>query len=448
MPGRLNKLPEDLLLRILFLTDIYTVLTISQLHRRSNCGSSLTRDLFLRGLIDTPSDEVSLSLSSDKLIAQVKRAVCGPRTWSPTSPTAPTLTHQFTIQLERPAFFSSLLPGGRYIVFQRLQSVECCKVSTGRRVWSWDRSDSQVLEMAFSACRGSRVTVFLTVWGPIPPADVQLVILEVDLDDGHICEILQFPSMGVAGLRLKNLQSAEGYFGCVMLPPRNEASGHRKLPFLINLHTEQYILLDYKLATKNDLHIIPGHILLIGPPWKPLSVRVYTILSLERFWRPLSDFNLENTTSESMIASATVPLEDTGDNARSTRQVEVFVTASLLRQNTYLLRVFDTGRYTGTTIRTLSRHLLDLSKQTPQCTPISESTQSMGEPMLVSAVSRAGYSVLSSSEVGFRMQQDDKQESFVNFETVQRRSPSQVALPHNGGLVIVHETHAELLYYD
>ncbi|KAJ6469509.1 hypothetical protein C8R45DRAFT_1078806 [Mycena sanguinolenta] len=175
-----EKLPEDLLLRILVLTDIHTVLTISQL---------LTKDLFLRDLVDIHSDEVNLSLSSDELVAQVRRAAGGPRTWAPDSPTAPTLIQQFAVQVgDNRVYNASLLPGGRYMILRRhgIDAVECYNVSTGRRVWSWG-----------STRLPGRGNTFHNVPGI---EDSRLLILDVDLESGHSDEMLQFSSAPADGI--------------------------------------------------------------------------------------------------------------------------------------------------------------------------------------------------------------------------------------------------------
>ncbi|KAF7334238.1 hypothetical protein MSAN_02385100 [Mycena sanguinolenta] len=286
------------------------------------------------------------------------------------------------------------------------------------------------------------------------PGDVRLVILEVNLENGHSREILQFPSMRVEGLRLKNLQSAEGYLGCNMLAPGNDALDSRWIPFLVNLRTEQYILFDCELILPNDFHIISGYLLLVNSRSEPLSVRLYSIPSLGQLWRPLSDFNLENATSESaIIPTATVPV--TGGvgprHAGNSDRVYVNMAASLLRKKTYLLRVLDTIVHpllSTNIVKATSIFRLDLSKQTPLCTLLSTFTQSASGPLLeVSPVSRAGFRILGSSAQGVRVVRLDDGEAakFINCEGAHL---GRIGLPHNGGLVLVYKKHAELLYYD
>ncbi|KAJ7263163.1 hypothetical protein B0H12DRAFT_1103565 [Mycena haematopus] len=426
----LENLHEDLLLRILILTDIYTVLTISQVNTFFHAIAStkqlwllLTRDLFLRGLIDIPSDEVNLSLSSDELRAQVKRAASGPRTWSLDSPTAPTLIQRFTVQLgDNRAHSTTLLPGGRYIIFQKENVdslLECYNISTGRRVWSWTQPGFAVFQTDFS----------------MASIDVRLLILRVDLESGHSREMLHFPSARVDRMGFTDPQSAEGYLGCILVPG-NDILDSIRMPFLINQRTEQYIV--FKCAiTPTVLRIIPGYILLSTSRSAPVSVCVYSISSLERFWRSLSDFNLENATSESAITPAAIHVGG-GVRLRSNSsyhdsQIDVFVTASLLRQNTYLLRVFDTVYGPLKCTRTASIYRLELSEfQTPQCTLLSTFVQSSAGTLVgVTAVSRAGYSVFSWARDGVRMlRQDDGAPIYIKFDGTFRTR--RAILPHNG----------------
>ncbi|KAJ6469532.1 hypothetical protein C8R45DRAFT_434030 [Mycena sanguinolenta] len=300
------------------------------------------------------------------------------------------------------------------------------------------------MDMHFSVCRGSRVTAALTLLPDNPP-NLQLRILDVDLESGHSREIMQFSSTQL----FRNPQSADGFLGYILDAPGNNAfvtPTRTYMLFLINLRTEQYIVFDCTMTWTDELHIIPGYLLLVNPQSEPLSVRIYSIPSPQRLWRRLSDFSPENVTPEPVIASTISVERGVGPrNNGGSNQVEVFVTTSLLHQNAYLLRVLDTVVYPDKSIRIASTHRLDLFEQTPQCTLLSISTQSTDGSM-IRIVSRAGYNILPPLREGVRVVRlDDGEATFINYDGAER--PFQVALPHNGGLVMVHRTHAELLYY-
>ncbi|KAF7348515.1 hypothetical protein MVEN_01369000 [Mycena venus] len=398
-------LDEEILLEIFALTDIYTVLTLSRVSDSNICFSQsldldiskvttrfraiastkqlwllFVKQLFSPGLIDVPSDEILESWSCDELTSMVKRAVSGPRTWFPDSPTAPTLIRQFVVPLEdNRAFSTVLLPGGRH-------------VSTG------------VL--------GSFNTT-----------------ASLDLDPSKF--------------RVQN-KIVEDYFGYI-LSNETDPENLNWIPFLVDWRTGQYIALNC-LETKPDFRILPGYVLLTSPRSVPLSVRIYSILSLQQLWRPLSDFNLENATPESAITpTAVFSLRGTAPTDDYQYQVQSFVAESLLRRNTYLLRVADSSlgsRWTAST------HRLDLSdSRTPRCTLLSTSNH-LKNLWMWRTVSRAGYTFDSSSlsKNGVRtVRLDDGEEKYIPFDGT-RRSRHAV-LPHNGGLVVLHKSCAEIFYY-
>ncbi|KAJ6469508.1 hypothetical protein C8R45DRAFT_433291 [Mycena sanguinolenta] len=154
-----------------------------------------------------------------------------------------------------------------------------------------------------------------------------------------------------------------------MVTNGNDLPDSTWIPFLINLRTAQYVVFDCGFTSKSKLYITPRYILLVSSQPMPLAVRIYSIASLERLWRPLSEFTLENATSELMIAPTTIPI--TGDvgprdnDDHSLSQVEVFLTESILRRNTYLLRVFDTVISPGVpgSVTIASIHRLNLTER-------------------------------------------------------------------------------------
>ncbi|KAJ7885154.1 hypothetical protein B0H14DRAFT_2699891 [Mycena olivaceomarginata] len=450
MPVALDKLHEDVLLRILVLTDIYTVLAVSQ-----TC--------FLRGLIDIPSDEV-FTLSTDELVAEVKRAVFGPRTWSSNSSTTPTLIRQFTVPLEGSrVVYESLLPGGRYIMVRKWDGqtglsniLECWNVSTGRLVWSWNRPDCGIREIAVDTRPGPKLTVALNIiWLSRRPAYVEVLVLEVNLESGHSREITRF-----SGEHFHQTQIADDYVCCGC------SWGDTRLPLLVDHRTEQYqyIAIEECVMTQPwNLHLVPSHIVLIHPESVPISVRVYAISSL---WRPLSEFNPRNVRYELALTPTALPvINDVIPIGRGNRRKErVLLVESLLRRHTYLLRGFDMfslhqNPHVPNNIRTISTQRLDFSEgQTPACTPVSTLVQSpfISEVEAMNMYfSRAGYAVdnvLSDGNCvyvncGYVFQPEDCTARGIELDVGGPRAHTAF-LAQNGGLVVLHESGAEILYYD
>ncbi|KAK7059655.1 hypothetical protein R3P38DRAFT_965050 [Favolaschia claudopus] len=167
----LNRLPEKLL-RILVLTDIYSVLTLSQVNSRLRAITSvkqlwvlLTSDLLARKLIDIPLEDISVMASED-LKMEVKRAVCGPRTWSPDSEDVPVPLRRYTVPLEDDRALSAvLLPGGNYLALHKhtgrsdTHLLECWDIRARRcillsSVTSVDHVDPAEQVIETDHCRG------------------------------------------------------------------------------------------------------------------------------------------------------------------------------------------------------------------------------------------------------------------------------------------------------
>ncbi|KAF8217776.1 hypothetical protein K438DRAFT_2006810 [Mycena galopus ATCC 62051] len=492
----LEQLDEDILLRIFLFTDIYSILKLSQVNSFFH-AIALTKqlwvlllgDLILRGLIDVSSDDLS-TLSTDELKAQVKHAVCGPRTWSPESPDAPTLIRQSTIALKdtHRVIDAFLFPGG-HIIFQRagvqapdVGLLECYDVSRGRRVWTWAPAGFQIIKTKFSLCLGSKLTVSLVLFPsaatapmsrraaaeaasvtianlvasergdpiPVPNNIIHLLVLEVDLESGRSHEIsqLQFSTAGMF-INQDNMRFVEDYFGCILA---TRADPESRWLLLVNQRTDQYIAFKCSINPA-DLFIVSGHIFLLTTS-ESVSARLYSISSLQHLWRAISDFNVEKAPAESeLIPTAMFSLGDSlpiDHDKPHYRLVRSYLTESVLRRNTYLLRVFDTvtyGRFQMKNTRMISTHRLDFSVfQMPQCIPLSTFTRSTDvSPLPVKRVSLAGYSVYSTSRVAIRiLREEDGGEKFINFS-----APAGTAfLQHNGALVVLQKTCAEILYYD
>ncbi|KAJ7710143.1 hypothetical protein B0H14DRAFT_3022231 [Mycena olivaceomarginata] len=401
MPVALDRLHEDVLLRILVLTDIYTVLTVNSffhaLASTKQLWVFLIRDLFLRGLIDIPSDEV-FTLSTDELVAEVKRAIFGPRTWSSNSSTTPTLIRQFTVPLESShVAYESLISGGRYIM-TRL-------IGVARTLGS---------PIAVDTRPGSKLTVALNI-NRLSSAYAEVLVLEVNLESGHSREITRFSG------KFYKTQIADDYVCCICWWKDT------RLSLLVDHRTEQYQYIaieECAMTPPWNLHLVPGHIVLINPQLVPISVRNMT-------------YELALTPTALFPVVGGAPISRCIPHYRKER---VLLVKSLLRRHTYLLQGFDM-------VSVHQDPLLDFSEgQTPACTPVSTLVQSpfIGDVGTMNMYfSRAGYAV-------------DGERSGGNCDWTEREFELDVgghrvhhaSLAHNGGLVVLHESGAEILYYD
>lgn len=117
---------------------------------------SIILDLSSRRLIDLPFDAVE-GLSTDALKDEVKRAVAGPRTWSPISLDRPTLLRQQTVPLQPhsrsdPSCAAHIIAyvkqpgeGGNF----RGTAIQCLDGRTGRLLWNWTRPRHTILLAKF-----------------------------------------------------------------------------------------------------------------------------------------------------------------------------------------------------------------------------------------------------------------------------------------------------------
>jgi hypothetical protein len=73
------------------------------------------------------------NLATEQLIAEVKRLLCGPVTWSANSIVPPTVSSSKTFLTNNNE--TQLLPGGRYFLASSNDAIQVYDVATGSRVW-------------------------------------------------------------------------------------------------------------------------------------------------------------------------------------------------------------------------------------------------------------------------------------------------------------------------
>ncbi|KAJ7139145.1 hypothetical protein C8R44DRAFT_727254 [Mycena epipterygia] len=144
-------IPEDVIYCILCLCDISSVIRISQankyLHNLAfspTVWMSIIGDLRHRGFVDRPSTTVIRPMTTQSLVAVVKRLVMGPNAWSPPPPPPrPTSVSRILKKLGRsqgrrasdPSQVQcTILRGGKYVLFfvvdaQDLQILGCWRVA-------------------------------------------------------------------------------------------------------------------------------------------------------------------------------------------------------------------------------------------------------------------------------------------------------------------------------
>ncbi|KAJ7853477.1 hypothetical protein B0H14DRAFT_3450161 [Mycena olivaceomarginata] len=314
----------------------------------------------------------------------------------------------------------------------RLSTIlECWNVSAGRLVWSWSRPDSGIPEIAVDTRPGSKLTVALNI-NRLSSAYAEVLVLEVNLESGHSREITRFSG------KFYKTQIADDYVCCICWWKDT------RLSLLVDHRTEQYQYIaieECAMTPPWNLHLVPGHIVLINPQLVPISNMTYELA-------------LTPTALFPVVGGA--PISRCIPHYRKER---VLLVKSLLRRHTYLLQGFNMvsvhqDPHVPNNIRTISTQRLDFSEgQTPACTPVSTLVQSpfIGDVGTMNMYfSRAGYAVDGERSGGncvcvFQLEDWTEREFELD---VGGHRVHHASLAHNGGLVVLHESGAEILYYD
>ncbi|KAF8056943.1 hypothetical protein FPV67DRAFT_1677696 [Lyophyllum atratum] len=146
-------LVDDIFVSILCFCDIYHVLVVSQTCKRLR-SLALSRhvwlvqlyDLNARLFADVPPGQSLNALSTEELISRAKRAVQGPRSWAPHNDSPPIISHKLTLEHDcsTPDLYwantAQLLPGGRFVLYQRHDLLECWSLSRKEMHWTYKPS--------------------------------------------------------------------------------------------------------------------------------------------------------------------------------------------------------------------------------------------------------------------------------------------------------------------
>ncbi|KAJ7660119.1 hypothetical protein DFH06DRAFT_1193816 [Mycena polygramma] len=337
----LLNVDEDVLLYIFALTDLFTVLSLSRVNKSFHAivsskqlWISILRDLYFRRLIDPVAGQAVETLSKDAIIDEIKRAVVGPRTWSPDSLIPPTIHRQIIVPLddtkERRGF--ELLPGGKHMLFYVYKEnsinldkyVECREVSTGRLVWEWERPDCTVTFAGFNVLDSGKEAVAYVMVLDSSGADHTLV-LKVNMDTGEARERLKLPRGSSARPQI-----------CGDLFFSRHSTGRATYGLLMNWRTREFIIVDCE--EWENLTIVPGHVLATKKLSRsaPHHLYIFSLANLVSSWRPLDEFDWKLCTDLKFTPSTNFALPKPHANRYS---LQLFVAESPLNDYTYELIV-------------------------------------------------------------------------------------------------------------
>ncbi|KAJ7119355.1 hypothetical protein C8R43DRAFT_1035338 [Mycena crocata] len=280
----LVELPQDVLLHILFLSDVSTVLRVSQVNRYlcsiagvKQLWVSLITDIRQRSLMEVPPSYNPSQYSVPELIEHVKTVVLGPGTWEEDD--SPQLACQIEVPLGvQGAHFegggAKLLNGGRHVAIVRHSAMGIWDVGTKRRIW---RPTTTSMEFsAVSVTDAGKLTL-----ATLSEDRMALEILQIDLQDGKPT------SLAIISLPLPGTLLDEGLVGRLVvlhLLPTCDV-------LLVDWRVGMYVLLTGFTPIQPSIGLIPGY--LIINPWSETQPQffIYAIAAFDfgGDWHPVSD---------------------------------------------------------------------------------------------------------------------------------------------------------------
>ncbi|KAJ6549070.1 hypothetical protein DFH09DRAFT_1169661 [Mycena vulgaris] len=342
----IHDLGSDVLFYVLALLDVFTIITLSRVNHDFHAVSStkqlwlsVLRELSSGYLIDPPAADVLETISTAELIEEVKRAVVGPRTWSPASSAPPIISRRinFSLTTLRGESIARLLQDGRHVLFYKkdgdfARGVECWDMLTLRRVWGWASSTHDIYKVTFDFHRGAKAVVaaFLS------PA--RIIILEACFKTGDSRTLLEIP-LNPFNLRYVEEQMSRDFYACRLA--LGDVESDQKFMVFVNLRAAKFVV--FHIPTMQDFALIPGYLLLASETTLDSSaagqVRIYSVASFGHLWRPVNEFTLDDRTSLGEIPSSAVNAPGNDLREPTTLGLRISVAESVVHDDTYELTV-------------------------------------------------------------------------------------------------------------
>ncbi|KAJ7141639.1 hypothetical protein C8R46DRAFT_1135446 [Mycena filopes] len=296
-----NRLNEDVLVPILYLTDVYTILSLSRVgrHLRTIAYTKqlwvlVVNDLSQRGLI-RPGDSWD-TFSSEELVEEVRCAVVGPRTWNRGMEAA--IQRQITIQhLGSGPQIAEFLHGGRYVLLKDLapdaSELQCWEVLPHRRLWVWYSSTHSVDHAKFNFSHGESNALILLLLDGHAGADGRIILLDLDLDTGKSSELfcLDHLAWGIYNPLLTRKGRHVDIFGCTIW------LGSDCTLLLVDWCVRKFLLvtLNPGRVGSPSSALITRYLVLASYPAviSPCYVRIYCLASVRHIWKPLDGLTLD-----------------------------------------------------------------------------------------------------------------------------------------------------------
>ncbi|KAJ7877341.1 hypothetical protein B0H13DRAFT_2279331 [Mycena leptocephala] len=308
------RLDPDVLLYILTLSDIYTIISLSQVNKFLHAITttkhpwiSVVRDLSSRWMIDHPA-EILETFETEVIMAEVKRAICGPQTWSKRQKLPPMISR------------GRVPPRGK--ARTRLQL---------------ERSQrGYVTSVSFD---------FREPWGGVMSLLHQygqhydITLVEVNLFTGVSCELFHFRIGNPAWLRV---HVCGDYVAWDTVANPTEAMSQKPVA-LVNWRSREFIIFDAPV-NRPAFALFPGHFILAYPTsfgFSAATLHLFSISSLSHRWKPLDKFGFNTIIHPMRVESTTFNVTGSNDDDSTciNRQARLFIAESRLHSATYELVV-------------------------------------------------------------------------------------------------------------
>ncbi|KAJ7093594.1 hypothetical protein C8R44DRAFT_989974 [Mycena epipterygia] len=301
----LDRLLTDVVLYVLAFTDVYTILSLTQVNKffysitlAKQLWIPIVHDLVMRGLSDFPADEDLGELSLETLVEEVRRAV----------------KLGYTAAGADSSRYARWLPGGRHILFQNGERIgniyttllECWATDSvpSREVWS-TVCVGRLQAAAFDFRTGSKMILSLALHDMHGFASI--LLLEVNLATGVSSNLFQFGPTIAWPSRMRISGNYMAWQG----------SAGNSIIVLINWVSGDFIAFE-SAEKRATFELFPGHILLAYPSSRAsiaCSLHLYSITSLDHLWRPVREFNFDDPNIRSSLKGVpSVVLNVPGNN--------------------------------------------------------------------------------------------------------------------------------------
>ncbi|KAJ6592586.1 hypothetical protein B0H19DRAFT_7690 [Mycena capillaripes] len=296
---------------------------------------SLVRDMGSLGLLDLPPDMDFQDQSTNDLIAELKRVVRGPKTWSTTWSSAPALKRQIVLPVDG-WHRVRLLPGGRYFALQNAAFFKIFSVVTNRCVWTWTQHNYVQTWSADMRAGGDEAVIGWYESDGDGNRAVQMS--HIHLIHGHLLN-----SFRVTVIPNVFYPSRPSLLGDMMVIGLNIGST-RPLVLMVNWRTEEYILFNRIGSLQAGPVLVPGHLIITSEDPQPTQqqiVRIYSFTPFTPLWRPVLA-GLLGPVGIDHFPFMTQPLEFRNIPIQNCGSVELLAYKSPILDETYRVMIHTT----------------------------------------------------------------------------------------------------------